>query len=232
MSGRDDFAALADGVFEAVKQYVATERKRDNDAAEERYAELRAHFEDLREAYLILQQRIATIPAGPAGENGKDGADGATGPQGERGLPGEPGRDGRDGKDGAPGADALHVMPIPEIDRTRAYRRGTYAHHNGGLLCAVRTTDPLGEGGLEQAGWMVVVRGVADASTDRLTLTDGGVVQFKLKPNYLGKFDAHAEYARGDMVTHRGSVWHCNAPTSEPPGNGASCWTLSVKGTI
>lgn len=232
MSGRDDFAALADGVFDAVKQYVATERKRDNDAAEERYAELRAHFEDLREAYLVLQQRIATIPAGPAGENGKDGADGkdgAPGPQGARGLPGEPGRDGLEGKDGAPGRDGLQVNVLDAIDPTRCYPRGTYACYKGGTVRAVRTTDPIDGKDLESAGWQIVCNGIAELLEDVVTTTDGK--SMRIRWAFQGPFEATKEYQRGDTVLFRNSSWFCNAATSNPPGDPADrSWSMMAKG--
>lgn len=165
---------------------------------------------------------------GPEGARGKDGVDSQVpGPQGERGLPGEAGRDGRDGQEGTPGRDALQLHVLDGIDSTRCYRRGTYAHHNGGLVCAFRNTDAFA-GDLEKAGWQMIVNGIANVGEEQLTLTDGRVV--KLAPVYRGVFDPQAEYARGEMVTYRGSTWHCNAKTSEPPGNGSTCWTLAVKG--
>jgi collagen triple helix repeat protein len=228
----DNFSALADSMLESMRGYcdqrIAQTRAEPCSLCDQ----VREQYEALRALYLELEQRVATIPAGPPGEKGKDGVDGAPGAQGERGLPGEPGRDGRDGKEGPPGADALQLIPIPEIDRTRSYRKGTYAYHNGGMVCSVRTTDPLGELELEQAGWMLVVRGVADVTTERLTLTDGRVIKFELMPKYRGKFDPDAEYERGDMVTFRGSTWHANALTSEVPGNGATNWSLMHKGAI
>jgi len=48
-------------------------------------------------------------------------------------------------------------------------------------------------------------------------------------PKYKGVFDRDAAYQAGDMVTHKGSVWHCNAATDgETPGAGEG-WTLAVK---
>jgi hypothetical protein len=36
-------------------------------------------------------------------------------------------------------------------------------------------------------------------------------------------------YERGDLVTHDGSVFHCNADTTARPGSGTAAWTLAVK---
>jgi hypothetical protein len=48
---------------------------------------------------------------------------------------------------------------------------------------------------------------------------------------YRGTFQPQAGqlYTVGDMVTHAGSMWHCNADTVDVPGNGSKCWTLAVK---
>lgn len=48
-------------------------------------------------------------------------------------------------------------------------------------------------------------------------------------PTYKGVFDRDAEYQAGDMVTHKGSVWHCNAPVSGEAPAGGDAWTLAVK---
>ena len=46
---------------------------------------------------------------------------------------------------------------------------------------------------------------------------------------YRGVYDPDAEYARGDMVTHDGSVWHCNDPVSGEKPGGTKAFTLAVK---
>jgi len=45
---------------------------------------------------------------------------------------------------------------------------------------------------------------------------------------YRGVFEPGRSYVRGDTVTLNGSLYHCNAPTTARPGDGAD-WTLSVK---
>ncbi len=47
-------------------------------------------------------------------------------------------------------------------------------------------------------------------------------------PIYRGVLKSGQAYDRGDMVTHDGSLWHANAPTSEKPGDGKS-WQLCVR---
>jgi hypothetical protein len=49
---------------------------------------------------------------------------------------------------------------------------------------------------------------------------------------YCGVYAPERTYALGNFVTHKGSVWHCNAPESdhapgEQPDRGH--WTLAVK---
>lgn len=53
---------------------------------------------------------------------------------------------------------------------------------------------------------------------------------------YLGVYSAEQDYAKGDMVTHRGCTWHCNkackglAPGGQHPSEGVP-WTMAVKGS-
>ena len=46
---------------------------------------------------------------------------------------------------------------------------------------------------------------------------------------YRGVHIGGAPYARGDVVTRDGSMWHCNADTTTRPGDGGPAWTLAVK---
>ena len=45
---------------------------------------------------------------------------------------------------------------------------------------------------------------------------------------YLGPHEPDATYKRGQIVTHGGSMWHCNRVTATKPGDG-NAWTLCVK---
>ena len=47
--------------------------------------------------------------------------------------------------------------------------------------------------------------------------------------SYRGVWTPGKMHDRGDMVTHRGSVWHCDVKTDLPPGDGNTMWTLAVK---
>lgn len=46
---------------------------------------------------------------------------------------------------------------------------------------------------------------------------------------YMGVFDAEKHYQKGDLVTHGGSMWHCNEANSDKPDESGGAWTLCVK---
>lgn len=47
---------------------------------------------------------------------------------------------------------------------------------------------------------------------------------------FRGVWQAPETYKRGDLATHDGSLWHCNAEsTTGRPGDGSTDWTLAVK---
>jgi hypothetical protein len=46
---------------------------------------------------------------------------------------------------------------------------------------------------------------------------------------YLGVHQAGQSYQPGDMVTRSGGMWHCEAPTTDTPGEGSKAWRLAVK---
>jgi hypothetical protein len=182
---------------------------------------------------------------GADGAAGKAGADGLNGKDGSDGMPGRDGRDGLDGKDGAPGMDALRIDPIDMIDESRSYPRGTYASHLGGLVRAVRTTDPLADAGgeLVKAGWQVLVEGFRDAGLEisedgrrcvlGIMLTSGKThaKTFDMPTMIYRGIWREGDFRRGDTVTRDGSTWHCEVSgTKQVPGApNASDWKLCVK---
>jgi len=201
-----------------------------------------------------LEQQINELPApelGPAGPAGLDGAagnDGAPGPKGDQGASGSAGAngsdgaDGRDGRDGEPGRDALAIEVIEGIDPLKRYQRGTFATYRGGLIRSRRATDPLpAQGNVEEAGWHVVFRGVADFEFSlaedcrtvvvRSVLTDGSVVQKAIAiPALLdrGVYKAGQQYEPGDVSSWDGSMWIAQKTTQDKPG-ASDAWRLSVK---
>lgn len=176
---------------------------------------------------------------GPTGERGLDGIQGPQGPSGERGSDGRDGREGKDGRDGASGKDALELDIAPTIDPSRSYPRGTWAQHGGGIVRAVRNTDPITGGDIVAAGWATMIRGISSVAVTQLdnraamvtvTYSDGGEVGHQLAvPSiiYRGVWQER-DYAPGDTVTWDGSLWHCMSATSERPGTGDT-WRLAAK---
>ena len=179
----DQIEQFADAVFESVKRYIDAVAKRIGDESDKVVAEIEQRL-------AALQEAIANIPAGEKGDAGERGEKGEAGvsvtiddvapliadqvkeqvaalPPAENGKDGTDGRDGRDGKQGPPGRDALEIDILTKIDLQRQHPRGTFASWDGGVIRAVRLTDPVGDDGIEAAGWAVVVRGLADVTIDQ-----------------------------------------------------------------
>jgi integrin beta 3 len=168
-----------------------------------------------------------------------DSLRGDDGERGTDGREGKDGRDGRDGKDGAPGRDALDLEILPGIDESKSYARGTFAQYRGGIIRALRKSDPITDG-IDKAGWAVLIDGIAaivvlqgdDARTISVVamLTSGTktVSDFVLPVIIYREVWREGEYTRGDVVTWGGSAWHCQEKTTDKPGNSTS-WRLMVK---
>lgn len=137
-------------------------------------------------------------------------------------------------KDGDPGRDALQIEILPEIEGEKSYVRGTYAKHRGGLWRSFERTSGM-------KGWECIVEGVGSAEVEQagergfelaLVLSSGVEVRKKLDLPvmiYRGVFSP-GDYLPGDTVTWAGSLWHCEEPTSDKPGEPASKgWRLAVK---
>lgn len=206
---------------------------------------------------------------GPAGESIR-GETGERGPVGEsiRGERGEPGKDGEsvhvdtiarmvleqvaaavakipqptpaDGRDGRDGRDALALEILPGIDESKAYPRGTFAEYRGGIIRAIRNTDPV-TAGIDLAGWTVCVNGIADESEETLdegrttrrttTYTNGRALVRSTKTAivlYRGIW-REGEFDHGDICTWAGSVWHCEQTTTDKPDGTSRAWVLMVK---
>ena len=214
---------------------------------------------------------------GPEGQQGRDGSDGGEGPSGPKGDPGEsikgdrgergekgdPGETiigpagpigekgetitGPPGKDGAPGRDALQIDILSTVDLSRAYPRGTYARHDGGIIRSFK--DSIAGEELERS-WEVVLGGIAEIEvfqdpddprifgvrtrlTGRKTKAED-VNLFRVPVMlYRGIWKPEGEYGRGDVVTYGGSTWHCLTDGAKlmPSENGSKDpqWRLIVK---
>jgi len=195
-----------------------------------------------------VSKAVAALPKPKDGAPGQDGKDGASvhpdtvavmvmehveKAMAKLALP----KDGRDGEDGK---DAAQIDPLPSIDESKSYQRGTLASHAGGLIRAVRNTDPVKDGRLEDAGWRVVWDGVAALEVKQaedmrtfsvqLDLTSGlrRAFDFKLPVILYREVWREGEYERGDVVTWSGSAWHCQHKTTDKPGT-SEAWRLMVK---
>jgi hypothetical protein len=180
---------------------------------------------------------------GVAGRDGVNGKDGAPGERGEKGDAGTDGRDGRDGKAGEPGRDAWQIDVLPAIEGERSYGRGTVAQWNGGLIRAVRTTDPLKGGqALDAAGWVTLIKTLCDVSEQRIDertieivyrYSDGSEQRFLRRSAemiYRGLWAESKGYDPGDCVTWGGSMWIKEQAGAGKPGDGGEDgWRLVVK---
>jgi hypothetical protein len=198
---------------------------------------------------------VAALPPAKPGDPGKDGP---VGPMGERGEPGPPGALGINGKDGAqgiagkdgaagirgeagePGRDAAALEILPSIDDAKSYRRGTWASHNGGLIRAARQTDAVKDGAIVEAGWVVMVEGIAAVVVTQgddpraieiaAMLTSGTKVISALHiPMVIDRgVWREGPHAKGDHVTWDGSGWIAQKTTTDKPGT-SDAWRLSTK---
>lgn len=137
-------------------------------------------------------------------------------------------------KDGEPGRDAVHIEILPAIELGKAYPRGSYAKHLGGLWRSFELTTGM-------KGWECIVEGIAALAVEQdgerglkavATLSSGLTSEKSLQLPvmiYRGVFSA-GDYAPGDTVTWGGSLWHCDESTSDKPGEqGSKGWRLAVK---
>jgi len=168
----------------------------------------------------------AVLDESPDPADGKDGRDG---------------RDGADGKDGAPGRDAAELDILPSIDEAKSYRRGTWASHKGGLIRAARETDPVKDGALVEAGWVVMVEGKACPTaitqgddpreitcTEMLTSGAKAVTTFRIPMVIDRGVWREGAHEKGDHVSWDGSGWIAQRATADKPGT-SDAWRLSTK---
>jgi len=137
------------------------------------------------------------------------------------------GRDGVDGKDGIGLAGAI-------IDR------------NGGLVITLSNGEVKSLGSVVGKDGNPGRDGRDGFSLDEFDATlmeDGRTVllsfdraeqSFKVELGfpvmlYRGVYKDDHAYERGDTVTWGGSLWHCDAETTEKPGEGSKAWTLCAK---
>jgi Collagen triple helix repeat (20 copies) len=192
----------------------------------------------LQSALEPLSRRLAALEAAPQPRDGRDGLPGSPGTPGERGEKGQDGRDGidgRDGLDGAPGAtgaDGRDGIDGKDGQDGAAGRDGIDGKDGA--------PGENGRDGIDgkdgRDGFSLEQFDAELAEGGRLlvlTLTSGALVQRRELRTalmlYRGVYRDGAPYEPGDTVTWGGSIWHCNAATSDRPGDGSKAWTLAVK---
>lgn len=181
-------------------------------------------------------------PPGPAGVKGETGDRGERGDDGAPGPQGIPGEKGAPGVQGEPGRDALQIDVLSAIDAAKAYPRGTWARHAGGLVRAYRNTDPIADGDLDRSGWEVVVEGVKALRLEMAgergfrvvsELTSGTKSAMECAMPILldrGRYSDEKAYEPGDVVDWSGSMWIAQeASTGVEPRPDAKAWRLSVR---
>lgn len=191
----------------------------------------------------VKEEVVKAVAAIPAPKDGRDGQDGksihpdtvsmmvrdAVAAEVQKIPPA------KDGKDGAAGRDALEFSPLPNIDEAKSYPAGTWAKYCGGLIKAVRKTDPITES-LADAGWEVMVEGlsaiVVTQGEDLRTFSVGAMLTSGTKavtdfvvpvPIDRGVYKA-GTYQKSDVVTYGGSQWIALRETkSKPPSDDWRC---------
>ena len=140
-----------------------------------------------------------------------------------------------DGEPGEDGKDALQLEILPMIDAEKAYPRGTYAIHQGGLWRSYQKTTGMN-------GWECLVDGISDIDITQADERNFTVTAIKSSGDktektfsvpvmiYRDVFKDGEKYLPGDSVTWGGSVWYCNEATGDKPGeDGSKGWKLAVK---
>lgn len=140
-----------------------------------------------------------------------------------------------DGEPGENGKDALQLEILPLINPEKAYARGTYAIHQGGLWRSYQKTTGM-------KGWECLVDGISDIDITQRDERNFTVTAIKSSGEktektfsvpvmiYRDIFKDGEKYFPGDSVTWGGSVWYCNEATGDKPGeDGSKGWKLAVK---
>ena len=139
------------------------------------------------------------------------------------------------------GRDALDIDVVDTIEDGRSYAIGTFAKYCGGLVKALKHTEPIALG-LEKSGWQVVTDGIADVEIEQdpsdpriiflgVTLTSGKQWHKHMRCPIVidrGVFRAGTDYEHGDGATWDGSFWIAQKATQDKPGT-SDAWRLAVK---
>jgi len=191
-----------------------------------------------------VEKAVSALPAPKDGEPGRDGASieqsdvermvQAGIEKAVKDLPAP--RDGADGRDGVNIAGAL-------IDREGALVVTLSNGETRSLGAVVGRDGKDGADGRDGLNGERGERGFSLESFGAEMAADGRTILLKFAGNetvethelplpvviYRGVFKDGQAYAEGDEVTWAGSAWHCNAATTDKPGEGSKAWTLKVK---
>lgn len=248
---RPDMKAMADGLIEVVRSYVA-----------QAHAALSGRIDSVERALAALPvpkdgapgERGADGAAGADGRDGKDGAPGADGTPGEKGVDGrdgDPGKDGEKGLDGAPGADGRDGVDGKDGAPGERGEKGDPGEK--GADGAPGAEGPAGKDGapgidgksvsLEEVGELVqraVKTAVEKAVAEMPVAKDGadgrngvdGAPGAEGAPGrdgahieILASIDAEKSYPRGSYAKHAGGLWRSFETTAGMKG-----WECIVDG--
>lgn len=196
-----------------------------------------------------VAEAMAALPPPPKGEKGDPGLPGERGEKGDQGLSGErgePGLPGERGEKGEPGRDGVGLA-------------GCLINRDGHFVVTLSdgTARELGEIVGKDGAPGVPGRDGQDGAPGRDGKDGLSFDAFKLEPEYDGERTvtlkwANAtgkaqvlewrfpividrgvykpgQYETGDSVSFGGSIWICQMPTTDKPGNGSTAWRLAVK---
>jgi hypothetical protein len=78
---------------------------------------------------------------------------------------------------------------------------------------------------------IAAAKAAADPLRERLEAVEARLLQVENRPElrYRGVWEISRQYQAGDICTDHGGMWHCNQPTTDRPGEGATAWRLCVK---
>jgi len=168
-------------------------------------------------------------PAGERGEKGDKGDPGEKGEPGERGPEGPAGKNGRDGKDGLDAVEFIrdangHLIATMSNGTTRDLGRVDGEKGEPGRD---------GKDGQDGLGFddLAVIHDGERGFTFQFTKGDR-VEKFAFTVPvmiYRGVFKEGETYQRGDTVTWGGSLWHCDADTTDKPDGQQKHWTIAVR---
>lgn len=186
----------------------------------------------------IAQSVARYLNANPP-QRGEKGDPGETGPEGPPGRSGDPGDR---GEKGAPGADGLDGAPAPVV-------AAAIKDHVGELILTLTDGTMLrtgifdGRDGAPGENGAAGRDGFALEDFDSEVRNGGRVLVLKFEAGevlhtiehqldtmiYRGVFKEGQAYERGDTATFGGSLWHCDEPTTDKPGEASKAWTLCAK---